>query len=46
MTRGYVDVRQGRRVDTFARSTSEDTRRKAAKFGAMGSTIRAVKRGR
>jgi SAM-dependent methyltransferase len=30
-------------VDTYGRSTFEDTRRKAAKFGAMGSTIRATK---
>jgi hypothetical protein len=30
-------------VDTYARSAFEDTRRKAAKFGAMGSTIRAAK---
>jgi hypothetical protein len=37
------DIRQGDLVDTFARSKSEDTRRKAAKFGAMGSTIRATK---
>jgi hypothetical protein len=30
-------------VDTFARSTDAETRRKAIKFGAMGSTIRATK---
>ena len=42
---GYKEVRQGNLVDTFARSTFEDTRRKAAKFGAMGSTIRATKPG-
>ena len=40
---GYTEVRQGNLVDTFARSTFEDTRRKAAKYGAMGSTIRATK---
>jgi hypothetical protein len=40
---GYTDIRQGDLVDTYARSTFEDTRRKAAKFGAMGSTIRATK---
>jgi hypothetical protein len=34
---------QGDLVDTYARSAYEDTRRKAAKFGAMGSTIRATK---
>jgi hypothetical protein len=43
VARGYVDISQGDLVDTYARSTSEDTRRKAAKFGAMGSTVRATK---
>jgi len=43
VARGYVDIQQGELVDTYARSTFEDTRRKAAKFGAMGSTIRATK---
>jgi hypothetical protein len=32
-------------MDTYAHSRFEDTRRKAAKFGAMGATIRATKRG-
>ena len=41
--RAYIDITQGELVDTYARSTFEDTRRKAAKFGAMGSTIRATK---
>ncbi len=40
---GYREIEQGELVDTYARSQFEDTRRKAAKFGAMGSTIRAVK---
>ena len=40
---GYRDIEQGESIDTFARSKFEDTRRKAAKFGAMGSTIRATK---
>ena len=40
---GYTDIEQGNLVDTYAGSTSEDTRRKAKKFGAMGSTIRATK---
>ena len=40
---GYRDIRQGEKIDTYARSAFEDTRRKAAKFGAMGSTIRATK---
>jgi hypothetical protein len=41
--RAYTDITQGDLVDTYARSVYEDTRRKAAKFGAMGSTIRATK---
>ena len=40
---GYGDIEPGEPVDTFARSKFEDTRRKAATFGAMGSTIRATK---
>jgi hypothetical protein len=44
VARGYVDIEQGDLIDTYARSTFEDTRRKAKKFGAMGSTIRATKR--
>jgi hypothetical protein len=40
---GFTDIKQGDLVDTYARSAFEDTRRKAAKFGAMGSTIRATK---
>jgi hypothetical protein len=40
---GYTDMKQGDLVDTYARSSFEDTRRKAKKFGAMGSTIRATK---
>jgi hypothetical protein len=39
----YIEIRQGELVDTYARSTFADTRRKAAKYGAMGSTIRATK---
>jgi hypothetical protein len=41
--RAYTNIKQGELVDTYARSTFEDTRRKAAKFGAMGSTVRATK---
>ena len=41
--RAYTEIVQGELVDTYARSVYEDTRRKAAKFGAMGSTIRATK---
>ena len=41
--RAYTDIRQGKLIDTYARSAFEDTRRKAKKYGAMGSTIRATK---
>jgi hypothetical protein len=43
---GYKQIRQGDLVDTYARSAFADTRRKAAQFGAMGSTIRATKPGK
>ena len=41
--RAYTNIEQGDLVDTYASSCFEDTRRKAKKFGAMGSTIRATK---
>jgi hypothetical protein len=41
--RAYTEIRQGERVDTYARSSFEDTRRKAKNYGAMGSTICATK---
>ena len=41
--RAYTNIRQGELVDTYARSIFADTRRKAAKYGAMGSTLRATK---
>jgi hypothetical protein len=41
--RAYTNIRQGELVDTYARSAFEDTRRKAAKYGAMGATITAIK---
>ena len=40
---GYTNIEQGDLVDTYSRSSFEDTRRKARKYGAMGSTIRATK---
>ena len=40
---GYIEITQGELVDTYARSQFEDTRRKAKKYGAMGSTIAATK---
>jgi hypothetical protein len=33
-------------VETYAKSTFEDTRRKAEKYGARGSTVKAFKKGR
>jgi hypothetical protein len=41
--RAYTAIMQGDLVDTYARSAFADTRRKAAKYGAMGTTIRATK---
>jgi hypothetical protein len=35
--------RDGQLVDTYARSRFEDTRRKAQKFGARGTTVKAYK---
>jgi hypothetical protein len=43
VARGYREIKQGGLVDTYGHSAFEDTRRKAAKFGAMGCTIRATK---
>ena len=43
MQLGFTDIKQGDLVDTYARSAFEDTRNKAEKYGAMGSTIRATK---
>ena len=43
MQRAYSDITQGDLVDTYARSAFEDTRRKAEKFGARGTVVRAVK---
>ena len=40
---GYRGIEQGDLVDTYARSAFEETRRKAVKYGAMGSTIRATR---
>jgi hypothetical protein len=40
---GYLDIVQGEPVDTYSRPRFEDTRHKAAKYGARGSTIRATK---
>ena len=41
--RAYTDITQGDLVDTYARSAFEDTRRKAKKYGAYGTTLKAYK---
>ena len=33
-------------MDTYSRSAFEDTRRKAEKYGARGTTVKAYKPGR
>ena len=40
---GFERIETGLLVDTYARSTFEDTRRKAQKFGARGTTVKAYK---
>jgi hypothetical protein len=40
---GFKQIETGQLVDTFARSKFEDTREKAQKFGARGTTVKAYK---
>jgi hypothetical protein len=40
---GFERIETGLLVDTYARSTFEDARRKAQKFGARGTTLKAYK---
>jgi hypothetical protein len=40
---GFERIETGQLVDTYARSKFEDTRRKARKFGARSTTIKAYK---
>jgi hypothetical protein len=40
---GFERIETGKLVDTYARSKFEDTRRKAQKFGARGTTVKAYK---
>src|SRR5919109_317642 len=40
---GFERIETGQLVDTYARSKFEDTRRKAHKFGARGTTLKAYK---
>jgi hypothetical protein len=41
--RAYTNITQGELIDTYGRSVFDDTRRKAAKYGAMGATITGTK---
>ena len=40
---GFERVETGLLIDTYARSKFEDTRQKAQKFGARGTTLKAFK---
>jgi hypothetical protein len=40
---GFERIETGQLVDTYARSAFEDTRAKAQKFGARGTTVKAYK---
>jgi hypothetical protein len=40
---GFQRIDSGNLVATYARSKFEDTRRKAVKFGAHGTTVKAFK---
>jgi hypothetical protein len=40
---GFERIETGQLVDTYARSKFEDTRAKAQKYGARGTTLKAFK---
>lgn len=40
---GFERIEHGNLVATYMRSKSEDTRRKALKFGANGATVKAYR---
>ena len=40
---GFERIESGNLVATYARSKFEDTRQKAIKFGAQGTTVKAFK---
>jgi hypothetical protein len=40
---GFEQIETGDLVETYARSKFEDTRRKAQKYGARGTTVKAYK---
>jgi hypothetical protein len=41
---GFERIETGPLVDTYARSAFADTREKAQRFGARGTTVKAYKR--
>jgi hypothetical protein len=43
---GFERIETGDLVETCANSAFEDTRRKAEKYGARGTTVKAFRRGR
>jgi hypothetical protein len=43
---GFERIEHGDLVATYAQSAFEDTRRKAEKYGAHGTTVKAFKKGR
>jgi hypothetical protein len=40
---GFERIQTGQLVDTYSRSKFADTREKAQKFGARGTTVKAFK---
>jgi hypothetical protein len=40
---GFEQIETGQLVDTYSRSKFADTREKAVKFGARGTTVKAFK---
>jgi hypothetical protein len=40
---GFGSIETGQLVDTYAASKFEDTRQKAEKYGARGTTVKAFK---
>jgi hypothetical protein len=40
---GFERIKTGQLVDTYARSAFADTREKAQRFGARGTTVKAYK---
>jgi hypothetical protein len=40
---GFERIETGQLIDTYSRSTFADTREKAQRFGARGTTVKAYK---